>query len=287
MLCSPGSGSAGTQVSTSFVNAVISTSAQISQESELRSAADSSLASQLTTLSTSTSTGIGSVAGSIQTEATARSNGDYSLVNQITALSSSLSTANASLNTAITNEASTRASADTSNASQIGTVQAQANQNAAAVQTVSQSLSSLSGSLSASYTIKTQVTSDGRTYIAGIGVGVNSSGGVIQSSVLVSASQFAIIDPNGTTTVAPFAVSNGQVYMNSALIGAGTITSAMIGSYIASDNYVAGSAGWRLDKGGTFEINAQAGGGRTIINGNGQQVYDSSGTLRVKLGYLG
>ena len=64
----------------------------------------------------------------------------------------------------------------------------------------------------------------------------------------------------------------------------GTIENAKIGNYIQSNNYVAGSAGWRLDKGGMFEINGVGGGGRMLISSTLIQIYDSNNVLRVRMG---
>ncbi|WP_155401668.1 phage tail tip fiber protein, partial [Ralstonia solanacearum] len=43
------------------------------------------------------------------------------------------------------------------------------------------------GKLAAMYTIKTQIAANGRTYLAGIGVGVENDNGVIESQVLIAA----------------------------------------------------------------------------------------------------
>lgn len=59
---------------------------------------------------------------------------------------------------------------------------------------------------------------------------------------------------NGSDVFTPFEVVNGAVRIQTAAIGDGTITNAKIGSEIKSTNYVAGSSGWRIDKGGTAEF---------------------------------
>lgn len=83
--------------------------------------------------------------------------------------------------------------------------------------------------LAAMYTIKTQITADGRTYMAGVGVGVYNNQGVIESQVIVAASKFAVLDPNTTGSLrAPFIIQGGIVYMDTAFIRDGTITNAKI-----------------------------------------------------------
>lgn len=159
--------------------------------------------------------------------------------------------------------------------------------NTAAVQTVAQSLASLNGQLSASYWMKAQVSSNGQTYMAGIGLGVNASGSTVSSQVLVAASQFAVIDPNSAAAnVSPFVIQNGQTYINQALIGNAWITNAMIGQTIqATANGANGNPLWVIDKTGGFTMNgANSGSGYSTMNSGGGQAYDANGTLRVRWG---
>ncbi|MCE9950469.1 DUF3672 domain-containing protein, partial [Hafnia paralvei] len=57
---------------------------------------------------------------------------------------------------------------------------------------------------------------------------------------------------NGYTL--PFFIQGSQTFIVSALIQDASITNAKIGSYIQSNNYVAGKAGWRIDKNGNSEF---------------------------------
>lgn len=139
--------------------------------------------------------------------------------------------------------------------------------------------------LAAMYNIKTQVTVDGRTYIAGIGVGVENKEGIIESQVLVAADRFAVIHPNGEGIFVPFVIEDGAVYMDTAFIKNGSITNAMISGAIQSDDYIPNKQGWRIDKAGILEFNGSIeGGGRLSINNQQVRVYDANGTLRVRLG---
>lgn len=121
----------------------------------------------------------------------------------------------------------------------------------------------LSNQLAAMYTIKTQLTVDGRTYIAGIGVGVENSQGQVESQVLVAAQRFAVIDQSTGQLTTPFVVQGGATYINQAFIADGTITNAKIGAVIQSDNYNAqAGTGWRIDKQGNLtatNLNAATG----------------------------
>lgn len=141
--------------------------------------------------------------------------------------------------------------------------------------------------LAAMYTIKTQMTSGGRTYIAGIGVGVENNEGIIESQVLVAADRFAVIHPNGTGVVVPFVVQGGQVFISSAFIANASIGSAKIADWLESDAVNSlGQKVWRLNmRTGEMQFNGAAGtSGRMTINNNVLRVYDGAGTLRVRLG---
>ncbi|HHV7520130.1 TPA: phage tail protein [Burkholderia orbicola] len=273
--------------------------AAISAEQKARADADGVLATQISKVSAQINVPMagdsGRAAGSTQVKAgvyseqSARAEADMAIAQRIEAVTAQMTSGQASLSAGIQAESQARVDADSAQAEQITTVRAQANANAAAVQTVAQSYADLNGRVSASYQIKTQITSDGRTYIAGIGVGINNDSGIVESQVLVSAQRFAVVDPNnGGASIVPFVVQGGQVFLRQALIGSGWITNAMIGSYIQSDNYIAGRQGWRLDKSGWFEINSTDGrGNRTVIDSNGGRVYDANGVLRVRWGVWG
>ena len=81
------------------------------------------------------------------------------------------------------------------------------------------------------------------------------------------------------------------------LVVDGSITNAKIADTIQSANYLAGSAGWKIDKTGDIELNdatfrgtldvrSATSGQRMEIDGDQIKVYDSSNTLRVKIGNL-
>nr|WP_310615856.1 host specificity protein J [Pantoea cypripedii] len=163
-------------------------------------------------------------------------------------------------------------------------VQASIDTNTAAVQQTSTALADTNGKLSAQYSVKVAVDSNGRQYAAGMGIGVENSPSGMQTQVLFLADRFAVMSQVGATPQTFFAIQNGQTIISSAFIGEGTITSAMIGAYIQSTNYVAGVSGWRLGKDGTFERNAANGSGRVVDTGVLRQLYDANGTLRIRDG---
>ncbi|MDP5165591.1 phage tail protein [Pseudomonas syringae] len=189
---------------------------------------------------------------------------------------------------AIQSEATARSNADGALSTKLDQVQATANGASAAVQTVSSAQAATDGKLTAMYTVKLQVNSNGQYVMAAIGAGIENVGGVLQSQILMSADRFALVNTlAGGAISTPFVAQNGQLFLGSTFIQDGTITNAKIGSYISSTNYVAGQTGWILNKDGTFEINSPlAGGGRQVINGEGGKVYDERGQLRYQWGNL-
>ncbi|PUA45604.1 host specificity protein J [Pseudomonas protegens] len=139
--------------------------------------------------------------------------------------------------------------------------------------------------LAAMYSIKTQLTVGGRPYLAGIGLGVENDKGIVTSQVLIAASRFAVVDPNMDKVFYPFVVQDNKVFIDSAFISNGSITSAQIGEYIQSTDYVPGEVGWRLDKSGSIEFNGPvAGGGRLSINNQLLQIFYGDGSLCLRAG---
>jgi predicted phage tail protein len=189
---------------------------------------------------------------------------------------------------AYSKEVVTRASQNEALAQTTETLQAQAGSNTAAIQTVATAQAASEGKLSTLWSVKMQLNANGQYVAAGIGLGIENTGAGLQSQFLVSADRFAMVSTlAGGATYTPFVVQNGQVFINQAFIGDGTITSAKIGDYIQSTNYVAGQSGWRLAKDGTFEINsALGGGGRQTINSYGGKVFDANGVKRYQWGNL-
>ena len=135
------------------------------------------------------------------------------------------------------------------------------------------------------HTLKVGVRINDVMYNAGMSIAVLAEAGKpVVTRVGFNANQFVLMSGSGETQYSPFAVVDGQVFISSAFIENGSITNAKIGAYIQSDNYIAATQGWQLDKNGTFEINGVAGGGRMIINNQLIRIYDSNDVLRVRMG---
>lgn len=169
-------------------------------------------------------------------------------------------------------------------ATKINTLTVKSGENSAAINVNAQAIADVNGNLSAMYNIKVGVTSNGQYYAAGMGIGVQNTPSGMQSQVIFLAERFAVTTAAGNSVALPFVIQNGQTFIRASFIQDGTIENAKIGNYIQSNNYVAGSVGWKLDKGGTFEINGVGGGGRMLISSTLIQIYDSNNVLRVRMG---
>jgi len=171
-------------------------------------------------------------------------------------------------------------------AQQMSTLQASVGDNAAAIQMTSSALADVSGKLSAQWGVKVQVDAQGRSYAAGIQLGIDGAGGT--SSFLIDADQFGIYNPNAAGgRVLAFAVSGATAYLRSAMIQDASIDFAKISDSLQSSNFVDGQTGWRLPKNGAWQVNGSvAGEGRMTINNDGISIYDGNGVLRVRLGRL-
>ena len=172
-------------------------------------------------------------------------------------------------------------------ATQINGITATINGHTSAITTNAQAIANVNGDLKAMYSIKVGLSSNGQLYAAGMGIGVENTPSGMQSQVIFLADRLAVTHQAGATVTLPFVIQNGQVFIRDALIGEGTISNAKIGNYIQSNNYVAGSVGWRLDKGGTFEnYGSTAGEGAMKQTNQTISVKDANNVLRVQIGRI-
>ncbi|MBM0213101.1 phage tail protein [Pseudomonas syringae group genomosp. 3] len=254
--------------------------ASAAQEVKVRAEEDFAQAQRTTTLQARVGTNEARIATVETTTATDRE----ATAQQLSTLTASVGTNQA----AIQSEATARANADGALSTKLDQVQATANGASAAVQTVSSAQATTDGKLTAMYTVKLQVNSNGQYVMAGIGAGIENVGGVLQSQILMSADRFALVNTlAGGAISTPFVAQNGQLFLGPTFIQDGTITNAKIGSFISSTDYVAGQRGWILRKDGTLEINGSgAAGGRLVVTNRSVRVYDANNVKRVQLGDL-
>ena len=146
----------------------------------------------------------------------------------------------------------------------------------------------VNGKITGTYSFRFKFDVNGAPYSTGVGLGIETgANGQVTSRFVIQADQFAIY--NGEVGAAgssvPFAVNGTETYIKSAFIQDGTITNAKIGSYIQSNNYVAGQTGWKLFFDGTFEINGVAPGqGRSMMTNRSLRFWDANNVKRLQLG---
>ncbi|MCM7095006.1 phage tail protein [Enterobacter kobei] len=172
-------------------------------------------------------------------------------------------------------------------ATQINSLKVTVNGQSAAIIQNSQVSADINNNLNAMYSIKVAVDSNGNQYAAGMGIGVQNTPSGMQSQVLFVADRFAVMAQAGGAVSLPFVIQNGQTFIRDTFIQDGTISNAKIGNYLQSNNYVAGSVGWKLDKSGTFEnYGSTTGEGAMKQTNQTISVRDSRNVLRVQIGRI-
>lgn len=140
-------------------------------------------------------------------------------------------------------------------ATKINSLTVTVNGQTAAINQTAQAVADVNGNLSAMYNIKVGVSSNGQYYAAGMGIAVENTPSGMQSQVIFLADRFAVTTAAGNSVALPFVIQNGETFIRASFIQDGTIENAKIGNYIQSNNYAAGSAGWKLNKAGDAEFN--------------------------------
>ena len=170
-------------------------------------------------------------------------------------------------------------------ATQINAITATVEGHTSSITTNANAIADVNGKMSAMYSIKVGLASNGQYYAAGMGIGVENTPSGMQSQVVFLADRFAVTHQAGATVTLPFVIQNGQVIIRDTVIGDGTISNAKIGNYIQSNNYVPNSVGWRLDKNGTFENYGSDSAGAMKQTNVSISIKDAN-RLRVQIGKL-
>ncbi|EBZ0378399.1 DUF1983 domain-containing protein [Salmonella enterica subsp. enterica serovar Newport] len=240
--------------------------AAIATEQETRATADESLARQITTLKAQTGEDIKAAIGA---ESSARTDADSALSSQINSLAAQTSE---DIKAAITSEATARADADGALGKRVDTIKAEVDGNSAIIQEQAKAIADTNEKVSTAWTLKMETsTSGGQKYVAGIALGIDSTG---LSQFLVQADRFGLVNSVNGHITTPFVIENGVAYMNGAWIKNGTIDNAKIGQVIQSDNYTGSSAGWSINKNGNAEFN------QVTVRGT---VYANQGVFRGRI----
>ncbi|SIR98626.1 TipJ family phage tail tip protein [Pseudomonas putida] len=167
----------------------------------------------------------------------------------------------------------------------VDTVQSQVGDVSASVQQVSETIAGVDGKVSAMTTIKAETLSGGRRVMAGLALGSDGE----TAEILAYAQRFAIVDESSGQMTLPFVVSNGQVFINQAVINQAFIQNIVAGMTIRSQ--AVNSQGLPLLElnfvTGAVSIRGQDANGSTLLNNGGVYVYDANGIQRTALGRLG
>ncbi|HGG2173336.1 TPA: host specificity protein J [Escherichia coli] len=172
-------------------------------------------------------------------------------------------------------------------AQQISEVTASINGQSVLIEENKTAITNINGDMSATWSLKIATDNNGMKYASGISLGVTGDGANTQSQCIFLVDRFVLMTAANGTYTTPFYVENGATYVREAFIKDASITNAKIGSYIQSNNYVSGSTGWKLDKGGTFEnYGAVSGEGAMKLTNTTISVKDGKGVLRVQIGRI-
>lgn len=142
-------------------------------------------------------------------------------------------------------------------ATQINAITATVNGHTSAITTNAEAIANVNGQLSAMYSIKVGLSSNGQYYAAGMGIGVENTPSGMQSQVVFLADRFAVTTQVGGVTTLPFVIQNGQTFINDAYFRDASIQFGKITDSLRSDNFVSGpnGVGWNLPKSGNAELN--------------------------------
>ncbi|MGE8045135.1 TipJ family phage tail tip protein [Pseudomonas monteilii] len=134
----------------------------------------------------------------------------------------------------VTEEARLRVEGDKAQASKSDKVQSNLDDTNGTVKIVSDSLVKLDGKVNTSFSVRLQASAGGTHYAAGFGIGLDNNAGTFQSSFVVKADRFVVMNPVGEGLITPFAIQNGQVFINDALISNLAVQRAVVGTTIGS-----------------------------------------------------
>jgi len=154
----------------------------------------------------------------------------------------------------------------------------------ATVQQVSETVAGVDGRVSAMTTIKAETIAGGRRVMAGLALGSDGQ----TAEILAYAQRFAIVDESSGQVTLPFVVSNGQVFINQAVINQAFIQNLVLGMTLKSQ--AVNAQGLPLIEinlvTGSFTVRGQDANGSTLLNNGGLYVYDANGTERTAVGRL-
>ena len=203
--------------------------------------------STITTNQSAVASSISMLTANINNNSSAIYNEQVARVNFDTAITQTVNSLTATVNSntaAIVTERNARTTADSAIASSIDTLQATVGNNTSSISTTQSVVNNLTSGLSAMYSIKLGIASDGRYYGAGMGIGIENTPTGMQSQVIFSADKFSIIPSAGLgeNGIAPFIQAGNITILNAAVIGDATITTAKIANANITNAKIADAA---------------------------------------------
>ena len=191
---------------TSLTSTVSGNTSAISSEATTRASADAALTSDITSLTAT----VGNNTSAISSEATTRANADTALASDITSLTSTVGTNTAAIST----EATTRANADTALSTSITNLTSTVGTNTASVSTNASAITDINDNASAAYVL--QLNANGK--VAQMVLESNADAGTGATSTISFLADTFKIDNDAGTSVSPFVVSGGSVFIDNARI---------------------------------------------------------------------
>ena len=237
--------------------------ALVAQEQTGRVTQDQALAQAITSASTSmTRLGLALNARSDELEyAYVDENG--AIAKRFEGVEATIETTDTELRAAVFEESQARTSAVESVASNLQTTVSELNGVKSAVQVQSEAIATINQDGSAAYQAMWGVKAQVGDITTGIGILTDSNG---KSQVMISASQLFVFDPNSVAPTAPlFAIDNGAVVINTAIIRKATIQILNTEKITADYVKAAVSLSSPIINGGRIEI-----GSNFIVNENGE-----------------
>ncbi|ELW8974003.1 TPA: host specificity protein J [Yersinia enterocolitica] len=139
---------------------------------------------------------------------------------------------------------------------------------------------------SATYSLRAGINYNGQLVNAGMVIGAEFINGVAKSSIGFNADQFILLSGPAGNVSSPFAVVNGQTFINDAYIAKASIGRGKITDTLESDNFAPSSTGLKIDfKNGTIEQNGYVPGeGRKFSSNLREVVYNERNEVVVVIG---
>lgn len=174
-------------------------------------------------------------------------------------------------------------------ATQISGLQTTVGNQATSIQQVSNIANGTNNAINASYSVKLMTMTNGTKVAAGFGLGLGTENGVTQSSFVVSADRFSVINSSLSGQItSPFSVVGGVTYLADAFVRNASITNAKIGGVIQSDAVDGyGRPLWSINKSGGMELNSTNSQYRRDMRANYDRYwYLPTGVLVIEIGEL-